>query len=159
MKKLIFAAAITVASVAFCGEIECGKACKGECAAPEVVPASMGEPEVVPAKKPPERSKESIEARRAKHIAAREAAEKRAAEKLGITVEELRAQRKTKAEERMAKRFGMSVEDFRKLTPEERKAKGAELRAKRLAEYKARQAANDAKVAEPVAEPKTEESK
>lgn len=73
-----------------------------------------------------EQRKEMLEKRRQ----AREAREKDAAKKAGLTLEQYRAEHKAKRDAVMAKRLGMTPEDYAKLSVDERRIKFAEMMRK-----------------------------
>ena len=150
MKKLLFVCALCAATVA-CGEQK-GKPVASSNSATNVAPAvaqraAKKAPAAKAAKKAPA-DKAALQARR-------DARDKAAAEKAGKTLEEYRAEKKSRRDAMMAKRLGMSKEDYAKLTPDEKKAKFSEMMKK----YREARAAKKAKAEvtpKPAAAPKAE---
>lgn len=126
MKTLMFAAVICACGVVF-GEVQApaskASADKADVAVQTpAVAAKRG----AKSKMTAEQRKEMLEKRRQ----AREAREKDAAKKAGLTLEQYRADRKAKRDAVMAKRLGMTPEDYAKLSVDERRAKFGEMMRK-----------------------------
>ena len=126
MKTLMFAAAICACGVVF-GEVQApAPAAPADKAAATVQTPAVTAKRVPKAKMTAEQRKEMLEKRRL----AREAREKAAAKKAGVSVEQYRADRKAKRDAVMAKRLGMTPEDYAKLSVDERRIKFTEMMRK-----------------------------
>ena len=165
MKRLMVLAAICSSAVTFADEpAKPASACNAPCAVQQAADAAkaakdarraewlakmnavnakkLGMSEADFAKLSKEEQKAKLEAWKAEHLKERQAQldarHRKIAEKKGLTLEQYRAEQKAKTNARMAERLGMSVEDYAKLTPEEIRAKFAEMRkAKKQAEKQA----------------------
>ena len=126
MKTLMLAATVCACGVVF-GEVQASApAAPADKTAVSVQAPAVAAKRVPKTKLTAEQRKEMLEKRRQ----AREAREKDAAKKAGLTVEQYRADRKAKRDAVMAKRLGMTPEDYAKLSVDERRIKFAEMMRK-----------------------------